>query len=122
MLRAAPLRANRLPGEGDRGFARYLIGMDETVRVSLREAAEPAPIRVITGAPSAGARAWAGRVILAGALIFFCGLTALLGGIAALELLGDGHGDQLVFMPAMAAPFCGLLAFACWRLLVEDFR
>ena len=69
-----------------------------------------------------GLGGWSRRALSAVGLVGFATLAILLGGIVVLYLIGAGLGDQLIFLPALASPACGLLAWACWWLLVDEFR
>ena len=74
------------------------------------------------GSPRVGLGGWSRRALSAAGLVGFATLAILLGGIVVLDLIGAGHGDQLMFLPALASPTCGLLAWACWWLLVDELR
>lgn len=69
-----------------------------------------------------GVGGWSRRALSAVGLVSFATLAILLGGIVVLDLVGAGSGDQLMFLPALASPACGLLAWACWWLLVDELR
>lgn len=69
-----------------------------------------------------GLGGWSRRALSAAGLVGFATLAILLGGIVVLYLVGAGHGDELIALPAVASPACGLLAWACWWLLVDELR
>lgn len=69
-----------------------------------------------------GIGGWSRRALSALGLVGFATLAILLGGIVVLALVGAGNSDQLMFLPAIASPVCGLLAWACWWLLVDELR